>query len=142
MRARACEPDVDFELSASSDKADAAAMAGAGTSAEPESSYDHKTPKETDAHSSLVGDPEGVAVSVRSSSHWEAVTTTDATFLGVALGEHAARGGVEVPGGTYSGSRSSFVTTQTGLRLAPTLTLLCERTNQSNLKFQYNINRK
>ena len=50
---------------------------------------------------------EGVPVSVRFSSHWEAVTTLDATFLGVALVARAARDWVEVPGGTYSGSRSS-----------------------------------
>ena len=31
----------------------------------------------------------------------------DATVLGVALGARAAREGAEVPGGTYSGSRSS-----------------------------------
>ena len=52
-------------------------------------------------------DPEGVPVSVRSSSDWEAVTTPDATVLGVALGALAAREGEEVPGGTYLGSRSS-----------------------------------
>ena len=98
---------MDSELSASSDKAEAAAVAGEGTSAEPEASSDHNTPKEPNAPSSFVADIEGVPVSVRSSSHWEAVTTTDATFLGVALGERAARGGVEVPGGTYSGFCSS-----------------------------------
>ena len=54
-----------------------------------------------------MADPEGVPVSVHSSSDWEAVTTPDATFLGVALGERATREGVEVLGGTYSGSRSS-----------------------------------
>ena len=48
-----------------------------------------------------------MSVSVRSSSDWEEVTTPDATFLGVALGARAALDGVEVPGGTYSGSRSS-----------------------------------
>ena len=37
----------------------------------------------------------------------EAVTTLNATFLGVALGARAVREGVEVPGGTYSGSCSS-----------------------------------
>ena len=100
-------PDVESELSASSDEDDAAALAGAGTTAEPEASSDHDTPKEPDAPSSFVADPEGVPVSVRSSSYWEAVTTPDATFLGVALGARAAREGVEVPGGTYSGSRSS-----------------------------------
>ena len=98
---------MDIELSASSDEADAAAVAGAGTSAEPEASSDHDTPKEPDALSSFVADLEGVPVSVRSSSDWEAVTMLDATFLGVALGARAAREGVEVPGGTYSGSRSS-----------------------------------
>ena len=55
---------------------------------------------------SFVADPEGVPVSVHSSSEWEAVTTPDATVLGVALGARAAREGVEVHGGTYSGSRS------------------------------------
>ena len=100
-------PGVEFELSASSDEADAAAVAGAGTSAEPEASSDHDIPKDPVAPSSFVADPEGVPVNVRSSSDWEAVTTPDATFLGVALGACAAREGVEVPGGTYSGSRSS-----------------------------------
>ena len=33
--------------------------------------------------------------------------TPDATFLGMALGVRASREGVEVPRGTYSGSRSS-----------------------------------
>ena len=82
-------------------------MAGAGTSTEPEASSDQDTPKEPDAPSSFVADPEGVPVSVRSSSDWEAVTTLDATVLGVALGARAAREGAEVPGGTYLGSRSS-----------------------------------
>ena len=96
---------MDFELSASSDEADAAAVVGAGTSAEPEASFDHDTPKETDSPSSFVADPEGVPVSVRSSSDWEVVTLLDATFLGVALGARAAREGMEVPRGTYTGSR-------------------------------------
>ena len=82
-------------------------MAGVGTSAEPEASSNHDTPKEPDAPSSFVANPEGVPLSVRSSSDWEAVTTPDATVLGVALGARAAREGAEVPGGTYSGSRSS-----------------------------------
>ena len=107
MRARAGELGVDSDLSASSDEADVAVVAGAGTSAEPEASSDHDTPKEPDDPSSFVDDPEGVQVSVRSSSYWEAVTTPDATFLGMALRARAAREGVEVPGGTYSGSRSS-----------------------------------
>ena len=61
-------PDVESELSATSDEADAAAVAGAGTSTEPEASSDHYTPKEPDAPSSFVADPEGVTVSVCSSS--------------------------------------------------------------------------
>ena len=97
----------DLELSASSDEADYAAVADAGTSNDPESSSDHETPKQPDAPFSLVADPEGVPVSVRASSDWEAVTTPDATFLGVALGARAARDRVEVLGDTYSGSRSS-----------------------------------
>ena len=98
-------PDVESELSALSDEADAAAVAGAGTSAEPEASSDHDTPKEPEAPFSFVADPEGVPVSVRSSSDWEAVTMSDATILGVSLGARAAREGAEVPGGTYSVSR-------------------------------------
>ena len=78
-------------------------MAGAGTSAEPEASSYHDTPKEQDALSSFVADPEGVPVSVRSSSDWEAVTTPDATVLGVALGARAAREGAEVPGAHIQG---------------------------------------
>ena len=78
-----------------------------GTSEEPEASSDHDTPKEPDAPSSFVADPEGVLVSVRSSLDWEAVTTPDATVVGVALGVRPAWEGAEVPGGTYSGSRSS-----------------------------------
>ena len=88
-------PDVESELSASSDEADAAAVAGAGTSADPEASSDQDAPKEPDAPSSIVADPEGVPVSVRSSSDWEVVTTLDATILGVALGERIAREGAE-----------------------------------------------
>ena len=99
-------PDLESELSASSDEADAAAVAGARTSAEPEAFSDQDTPKEPDAPSSFVADPEGVPVSVRSSSDGEAVTTLDATFLGVNMGARAAREGVEVLGGTYPGSRS------------------------------------
>ena len=81
-------------------------VAGAGTSAEPEASSDHDTPKEPDTPSSFVADPEGVPSSVRSSLDWEAVTTPYATFLGVAPGARAAREGVEVPGGTYLTSHS------------------------------------
>ena len=68
VRARVSEPGVDSELAALSDKADCEVVAGAGTSADPEASYDHKTPKEPDAPSSLVADPEGVLDSVCSSS--------------------------------------------------------------------------
>ena len=98
---------MDSEQSASSNEADAAGVAGAGTSADPEASSYHETPQEPDAPSSLGADPEGVSFSVRSSSDWEVVTTPDATFLGVALVARAARDGVEVLRGTYSGSRSS-----------------------------------
>ena len=73
MGTGACAPDVESELSSSSDEADAAAVAGAGASADPEASSDQDTPKESDAPSSFVADPEGVPVSVRSSSDWEAV---------------------------------------------------------------------
>ena len=106
MKTWAGAPDVESELSASSDEADAAAVAGVGTSAKLEASSDHETPKEPDAPSSFAGDPEVVPVSVRSSSDGEAVTTLDATFLGVNMGARAAREGVEVLGGTYPGSRS------------------------------------
>ena len=58
---------------------------GAGTSAEPEASFDHDTPKELDTPSSFVADPEGVPVSVCSSSDCEAVTMPESFFLGVAL---------------------------------------------------------
>ena len=61
-------PDVESELSASSDKAYVAAVAGVGTSADLEASSDNETPKEPDVPSSLVADPKGVPVSVRSSS--------------------------------------------------------------------------
>ena len=59
---------MDSELSASSDEADCAAVAGARTSADPEASSDHETPKDPNDPSSLVVDPKGVSVSVRSSS--------------------------------------------------------------------------
>ena len=73
-------PDVESELSASSDEADAAAVPGTGTSADPEASSDQDTPKEPDAPSSFVVDQEGVPVSVHSSSDWEEVTMLNATF--------------------------------------------------------------
>ena len=63
-------PDVESELLASSDEADTAAMEGVGTSAKPEASSDHDTPKEPYAPFSVVADPEGVPVSVGSSSDW------------------------------------------------------------------------
>ena len=92
---------------ASSDEAEAAAVAVVEASVEPEDSSDHDTPKEPNAPSLFVADPEGVPPSVRSSSDWEAVTKPDAAFLGVALGARATREGVEVRGGTYSGSNLS-----------------------------------
>ena len=96
---------MDSKLSALSDEEDSVGVAGAGTTTDTEGFSNHETPKELQAPSSLVADPEGVSVSVRSSSDWEAVATPDATFLGVALAARAARDEVEVPGGTYSGSR-------------------------------------
>ena len=71
---------MDSKLSASSDEVDSAAVAGAETSADPEASSDYETSKDPDAPSSLVANPEGVPVNVRSSSDWEVVTTRDATF--------------------------------------------------------------
>ena len=59
---------MDSKLSASLDEADAAAVVGAGTSADPVASSDYETPKEQDAPSSLVAHPEGVPASVHSSS--------------------------------------------------------------------------
>ena len=88
-------------MSWSTDEADAPAVAGAGTSAEPEASSNHGTPKDPDTPSSFVADPEGVLVSVRSSSEWQAVTTSDATLLDVAKVARETREWVEVPGGTY-----------------------------------------
>ena len=52
MRARVGEPGVHSELSALLDKADCAAVVGAGTSVDLEASSDHETPKEPDAPSS------------------------------------------------------------------------------------------
>ena len=66
-------------------------MAGAGTSADMEASSDHETPKDPHSPSSCLPDLEGVSISVRSSSEREAVTTPDATLLGVALVAHASR---------------------------------------------------
>ena len=60
MGTEAGEPDVESELSASLDEANAAAVAGAGTLADPEASSDQDTPKEPDAPSSFVG-PRGCA---------------------------------------------------------------------------------
>ena len=80
MRAQVGDPGEDPGLSTLSNEADGAAVEGAGTSADPEASSDHETLKEPDAPSSCVSDPEGVPVSVRSLSDWEAVTTPDTTF--------------------------------------------------------------
>ena len=102
MRALVDEPKVESGLSASSDEADCADAVGAGTSVDPKASSDNKIPKHPDAPSLYVADPEGVSISVRSSSEWEAVTTSDVTFLGVALVAREARDGVAAPGGTYS----------------------------------------
>ena len=88
MRARVGEPGVDFELSASSDEANSAAVEG--TLVDPDASSKHETSKEPHAPSSLVANPEDVSVSVRSSSDCEVVTTMDATFMGVALAARAA----------------------------------------------------
>ena len=51
VRAPVGEPRVESGVSTSSDEADCAAVAGAGTSADPEASSDHKTPKVPDARS-------------------------------------------------------------------------------------------
>ena len=107
-RAPVREPREESGLSASSDEADCATMACAGTSTDLEDSSDHETPKEPDAPSSCEAVPPGVPISLRSSSDWEAMTTPDATFMGVALAACAARDRVAVPGGTYSGSCSSL----------------------------------
>ena len=94
---------MDSELLASSEEADSAAGAGVGCSADPETSSTHETPKDPNAPSSLVADPEGVPVSVRSSLELEAVTTPDATFLGVDLAARVVWDVVEVLGGTTRG---------------------------------------
>ena len=78
-----------------------------GLLVDPEESSDHKNPKGRDTPSSCVADLESVPVSVRSTSDREAVTMPDANFSGVALVARAACDGVEVLGGTYSGSCSS-----------------------------------
>ena len=77
---------MDSNWLASSNEADAAAVAGAGTLAEPEASSDQDTPKEPDTASSFVADLEGVPVSVRSSSDWEAVTNARRHLLGCGSG--------------------------------------------------------
>ena len=59
---------MDSELSAASDEADYAIVAGVRTSNDPKAFSDHETPKEPNTPSSCVADPEGVPVSVRSSS--------------------------------------------------------------------------
>ena len=69
MKAPVGEPGVESELSVSSDEEDYIDAARAGTLADPKASYNHETPKDPDAPSSRVADPEGVPVSVRSSSN-------------------------------------------------------------------------
>ena len=98
---------MDIELSPSLDEADCAAVVGARTSADPEASFNHETPKEPDAPYLWVSDPKGVSVSVSSSSDSEAMTMPDDTFFGMALGACATQDGVKVPEGKYSESRSS-----------------------------------
>ena len=98
---------MNSELEASSNEEDSVAVADAGILADLEACSDHETSKEQDTPSSLVADPEGMPVSVHSSSEWEAVTTPYATVLGVALAARAARDGIEVPVCTYSRSRST-----------------------------------
>ena len=53
-----------------------------------------------------VEEQEGMPVGMCSSSHLALMTSLGVTFLGVALVVRAARAGVIVSGGTYSGSRS------------------------------------
>ena len=98
MRAPVGEPGVESRLSASSVKQDREAEASARTSADLEASFDDKTCKKLDAPSSCVADKESVSVSVCSSSDWEAETTLDATFLGVALVARASHAGVQCLG--------------------------------------------
>ena len=50
---------------------------------------------------------EGVPISMRFSSDWEAVTTPGTTFMGVALMVHLAHARAIVTRGTHSRSRSS-----------------------------------
>ena len=82
---------MESGLLASLDEADFVAVAGAETSAEAEASSNHETPKEPNAPSSCVADPEGVSVSMCSLSNREVVTMPNTTFLGVALVARAAR---------------------------------------------------
>ena len=74
---------MESGLSVSLVEADCAAVAGAGTFADPEASSDHETPNKPNTPSSCIAHLEGVSVSVRSSSDLEVVTTLDATFFGV-----------------------------------------------------------
>ena len=94
---------MDSELASSSDEADYAVLAGAGNSADPEAFSDNETPKDTNAPSSCVDDPQGVPISVRSPSNLEAVTIQDATFSGITLATRAARDGGEVPAARIRG---------------------------------------
>ena len=78
-------------------------MAGVGTSADPKASSDHETPNELNAPFSLVVDPEGVPVSLCSSSDWEVVIMPDTTFFGITLVACATHDGVAVPGARTRG---------------------------------------
>ena len=82
-------------------------MAKSEASSESETSFEPDTSSEPKASLECAIDPEGVLVSMLSSSDWEAVTMLGATFVAVALVVHAARAGVTVPGVTYSNSLSS-----------------------------------
>ena len=78
MRARVGEPGLESELSDLSNEADSEDVVGEGTSADPETSFDHETPKDPDAPSSCVAEPKGVPVNVHFSSYWEKVTMPNA----------------------------------------------------------------
>ena len=97
---------VESTLSSSLDEAYWDVVAGVEAFSDPETSCEPDTSSEPEASSEYVVEPEGVPVSMRSSSDWEVVPTPGATFVGVALVVRAARAGVIVSGGTYSGSRS------------------------------------
>ena len=77
------------------------------TSSELDTSSKSEEFSKPDALSDYVEDPEGVPVSMRSFSNWEAVTMPDTTLVGVPVVERVAGVMVRVPGGTYSRSFSS-----------------------------------